>query len=330
VYKVQIKYRALSFLLLASPLWAAGLEGRLQFGSYEVGKQMEVEVSLKNYGNSAVNIFPENLIVRNLMLYLEDEYGNPVTLSAAARERLGVVFAGFEQRLAGEARDLVRKIVLSPGEGMSFSFKMEAWYVLHKPGRYYLRGEFFPEGNYDKNRPSIILPSVPLDAIPHEDFVPWEDLKSPKLVETKEKIYGRLYPQEILHGHLRGREKGDFETFSAYLHLASLITQQGLARPALLESYLGGDPQIRDRALQNFARDLFDGRPEKEVLDIEEKSIHIENNRATAVIDLTLREKGGIFVYRNTYKLTPTGDDWWITGLGSEILERTGTPEILK
>lgn len=212
---------------------------------YKIDEEILAEVTIKNYGNEPLRIFPTMYPLQTYQFLIVDE--NDETLLPNDKIYISDKKLERRNRVVNLVGDAVKEIILHKGESITKRFNLREYYNFTPGKKYYVASYFYP--NYVEDSQTFLRSEN------YSLFVvePKKSELPPRRAEPYQPSETELTPEEVIHLFLSAEMKRNWENYFKYLELSEFIH----AYPKFSKEFANADSDYQALILDEFKKFLI-------------------------------------------------------------------------
>lgn len=288
-----------SFVLVGLSVSAFGfLQPELSFEheTFRMFQDMQVVFTVRNNGYSKEEFFVYENIYKTFFFELKTERNEEVEMSYDFLVRHDFLNLDSPKR----------SIILFPNQSFSVKIDISKVFDIQKPGLYYIRGIFSPDGTADK-KDGIFTDYYKITIKPPrkvEEIVYKIDEEYKRLMQE---VYN-LPPYEVVRRMLEAKSRKDPKEFTIYFDFEKLI----MIFPSFSKRYNEGKTSLEKAKVIEKFKEYLTTYWEDPILGFTIVRTEIEGDKSTVIADVEYKLRNTSYRMRYNYYLYRTYDNRWL------------------
>lgn len=272
------------------------IELSFEYETFRMLQEMPIIFSIKNEGISKEEFYIYENIYKTFFFEVRTEKNDEVELSYEFLIKHNFVDSNIPKR----------SIVLFPNQSFSVKIDISKIFDISRPGIYYIRGIFSPDGMADKKDGFFtdyykitIKPPKKVDEI----VLQTED----EYIKLQREIYN-LPPYEIVRRMLDAKYRRDAKEFVIYFDFEKLIN----IFPSFSKRYQESKTSQDKRKVIEKFKEYLTTYWEDPIINFSILKTEIEGNKSTVTADVEYKLRNTSYKLRYLYQLYKTYDNRWL------------------
>lgn len=277
-----------------------GMQGRVNLKlnsmSYKQNEPIYLDVSIKNYGNEVIRIFPTNEELKTFQFQITDEDDNNLSV----REDIHLKeIKSAKLRTENLVGDRVKEIIIHKNESFLKRFDLNKYYNFETGKKYFITVYFYPnyfenKDNFQKSENQAIF-QVEKNKI---------EKSSPNKFSESELASSGLSPEEVIYLFLGAEFKKNWANYFKYIDFPEFI----LGYTKYANEYTKSDEAYKDLVLDEFKKYLSESKQGVltyyKVLSVDK----LNSNMAKVYVHVEREQKRAISKFEYQYILKKDDD----------------------